>query len=94
MKQSLNQKESQTKVLGIKWNPESDVMAVELSQVEEQTGRFQNMTKRDMLSQLSRIYDPLGVVEPVTIVARNIFQDVCKQGISWDSSVSEEIQTR
>ena len=46
------------------------------------------------MSCLSRIYDPLGVVEPVTIVARKIFQDVCREGISWDSSVSEEIQSR
>ena len=93
-KQSLNQRECQRKVLGIKWNPESDVMAVELSQVVEQTERSQNMTKRELLSRLSRIYDPLGVVGPVTIVARKIFQDVCREGISWDSSVSEEIQKR
>ena len=69
-------------------------MAVELSQVVEQTDRSQNMTKRELLSRLSRIYDPLGVVGPVTIVARKIFQDVCREGISWDSSVSGELQTR
>ena len=69
-------------------------MAVELSQVVEQTERSQNMTKRELLSLLSRIYDPLGVVRPVAIVARKIFQDVCREGISWDSSVSEEIQKR
>ena len=46
------------------------------------------------MSRLSRIYDPLGVVGPVIIVAQKIVQDVCREEISWDSSISEEIQSR
>ena len=84
-KQQLNLDESQSKVLGIKWNPRSDIMAVELSQVAEEAERDLRMTKRELLSRLSRIYDPLGVAGPITIVGRKIFQDACKEGITWDS---------
>ena len=92
-KQSLNQEEWQSKVLGIKWNQRSDVMAIDMSQVAEETGSSR-MTKRELLSRLSRIYDPLGVTGPVTIVARKIFQDACRDGIGCDSPISEDLQTR
>ena len=78
VKQSLNERECQIEVLGIKWNPKSDVMAAELSQVVEETDISQNMTKRELLSGLSRIYDALGVVGPITIVTLKIFEDVCR----------------
>eukprot|EP00795_Rhopilema_esculentum_P013887 gene13887-4838_t len=93
-KQKLNLDESQSKVLGIKWNPRSDIMAVELSQVAEEAERDLRMTKRELLSRLSRIYDPLGVAGPITIVGRKIFQDACKEGITWDSLVSEDLHGR
>ena len=53
-------------------------MAAELSQVVEETDISQNMTKRELLSGLSRIYDALGVVGPITIVTLKIFEDVCR----------------
>lgn len=92
-KQTLNQNEGQSKVLGIKWNQKSDVMSVELSQVAEQADRGMRITKRELLSRLSKIYDPL-VAGPITIVAREIFQDACKEGIAWDSTISEDVQNR
>eukprot|EP00795_Rhopilema_esculentum_P000720 gene720-10434_t len=69
-------------------------MAVELSQVAEEAERDLRMTKRELLSRLSRIYDPLGVAGPITIVGRKIFQDACKEGITWDSLVSEDLHGR
>ncbi|XP_065069772.1 uncharacterized protein LOC135694820 [Rhopilema esculentum] len=90
-KQKLNLDESQSKVLGIKWNPRSDIMAVELSQVAEEAERDLRMTKRELLSRLSRIYDPLGVAGPITIVGRKIFTYACREGITWDSLVSEDL---
>ena len=45
------------------------------------------MKKRGILSGLAKVYDPLGVVSPVMVVAGKIFQDVCNQGTSWDSPV-------
>ena len=72
-------------MLGIKWTSENDAMAVELSQVVEKAERNQSVTKTELLGHLSKIYDPLGVVGPVSIDAPKIFQDACKEGISWNS---------
>ena len=93
-KQSLNQKESQSKVLGIKWDTGEDVMTIELSQIAEEKHTGRTLTKREILSLLSRIYDPLGVAGPVTNVARKIFQDICKDGTNWDSAISESEQKK
>eukprot|EP00794_Sanderia_malayensis_P019549 gene19549-21481_t len=86
---SLNQKESQSKVLGIKWDTGDDVMTIELVQIAEE--KDTGLTKREILSLLSRIYDPLGVVGSLTIVARKIFQDICKEGTNWDSTISGKL---
>ncbi len=93
-KQSLNQKESQSKVLGIKWDTGDDVMTIELSQIAEEKDTGHTLTNREILSLLSKIYDPLGAAGPVTIVARKIFQDICKDGTNWDSAISESEQKK
>jgi len=92
-KQSLTQENCQSKVLGVQWNPERDVMSVELSPIIRDKVD-QRITKRELLSAIAKVYDPLGVMSPVMIVARKIFQDVCKQGTVWDSPVTQDIQER
>ena len=81
-------------MLGIKWTSENDAMAIELSQVVEKAERDQSVTKRELLGHLSKIYDPLGVVRPVSIDAPRISQDACKEEISWDSPVCEALRKR
>ena len=54
----------------------------------------QRIKKRELLSAIAKVYDPLGVMSPVMIIAPKIFQDVCKQGTVWDSPVTQETQER
>jgi len=68
-------------------------MSVELSPIIRDKVD-QRITKRELLSAIAKVYDPLGVMSPVMIVARKIFQDVCKQGTVWDSPVTQDIQER
>ena len=76
----------QRKVLGVVWEPEGDVLKVDLQieQPEETT------TKRALLSCLAAVYDPLGVVGPVILKARLMLQKLCAEGKSWDDTLSEE----
>ena len=49
------------KLLGLPWDREKDTFSVDLNVVDDGT------TKRDVLSQIAKVYDPLGLVSPTTI---------------------------
>ena len=42
-----------------------------------------------MLSQLAKVYDPLGIVSPMTICGKFVFRDICKKKFPWDAPLSE-----
>lgn len=75
-------------VLGITWNPEEDVFSIKLNLLPE----VDAVTKKIILSQISRTFDPLGFVAPLVIRAKLILQDVWRESLNWDDSVSEVLR--
>ena len=55
------------KTLGITWNPSCDVSSFHLSQLEEDLGRINMITKRRMLSKNAKTFDPLRSLSPVRV---------------------------
>ena len=55
-----------SKVLGMVWETEADILYYR-SSLPDIDGK---LTKRKLLSYLSRIFDPLGLIAPITIVAK------------------------
>lgn len=58
-----------TKTLGLRWQPEQDVFTFQ-SKVEQST---KQSTKRSLLSDISKLFDPLGWVAPVTTQLKLLF---------------------
>ncbi|XP_061722994.1 uncharacterized protein LOC133529314 [Cydia pomonella] len=81
--------EESMKTLGLGWNPSSDTF---LLSWELQNDTASNLTKRTLLSEISRLYDPLGWYSPVTVTAKLIFQRVWTSNISWDQILPHQIQ--
>ena len=48
------------------------------------------MTKNTILSQLARVYDPLGIISPTLVEGKRIFRDACEQK-GWDTEVSKPL---
>ena len=46
-------------------------------------------TRRGMLSILSSIFDPLGLVSPFVLKGRKILQQLCEQNVKWDEPIDE-----
>ncbi len=69
-KQQLNVKSSNSKLLALVWDKESDTLTITFPQESQST------TKRGILSKLARIYDPLGLVLPITGEGKMILLEV------------------
>ena len=51
-------------------------------------------TKRSVLSQLAKIYDPLGLVSPMTLQGKNHFRGICEARLPWDGELPETTTRR
>ena len=47
-----------------------------------------SVRKRSILSQLSAIYDPLGVISPTIVKGKRIYREACHEKTGWNSEVS------
>ena len=47
--------------------------------------------KRKILSQVATIYDPLGFLSPVILLAKKFLQNIWSSGTGWDDPVHESI---
>ena len=48
------------------------------------------LTRRGVLSTVSPIYDPLGLVAPLILVGKQILQDLCRERADWDNPIPDE----
>lgn len=79
------------KTLGIKWNPVKDCFELKLPYFE--LNKTCKLTKRVVLSEIAKIYDPLGWLSPVVIVFKVFIQRLWLLGLSWDDELPEGYQT-
>ncbi len=64
--ENVHDRDRQAKILGMIWDPDEDVVKFVTRKKEPST----TATKRTILQQTSRIYDPLGMLSPVTVRAK------------------------
>jgi len=84
---------SSQKVLGLKWDLESDTFVINLKGVYDKA-ICKPVTKRNVLRAIAGLYDPLGVISPVGVSMRMFFQELCKDGIGWDEELTPEQKKR
>ena len=81
------------KVLGMVWNNKDDVLKykVEVPKHDTQQPKF---TKRSVLSQVARIYDPIGFATPYLVRAKIGLQELWQKGLEWDDDLSPSDQLK
>ncbi|XP_036337045.1 uncharacterized protein LOC118747130 [Rhagoletis pomonella] len=75
---------SAVKALGIRWNAKSDYFYFTAKPIENRAV----ITKRAILSAIAKLFDPIGWLAPVVIVAKIIMQNIWLEGSGWDDTVS------
>nr|CAB3263160.1 uncharacterized protein LOC104265735 [Phallusia mammillata] len=76
------------RILGVFWNVPNDEFGFDVQMPNK------SLTRRGILSAVSALYDPLGLVAPVTVSAKILLQDLCRQGLGWDEDISNEDANR
>lgn len=79
--------ETISKALGVKWNVHDDSFYFEVN-VNDDT----SVTRRKMLSTLSSMFDPLGLISPVVVRGKILFQDATRLKTHWDTPVPMELE--
>ncbi|XP_044583019.1 uncharacterized protein LOC123264040 [Cotesia glomerata] len=80
--------DSSIKILGIRWNSREDYFfyVVNLSVSK-------SITKRTVLSQIAKLFDPLDLLGPIIVHAKIIMQLLWKAGVAWDEPIPVEIHS-
>lgn len=74
------------KTLGIYWNNNSDTFKYKVSSLKDTNDR---LTKRRILSEASKLFDPIGWVQPIIIVAKIFLQELWAKKVEWDEPLDE-----
>lgn len=74
-----------TKTLGIQWSSSADIL---LHQIAIKSLDSNYITKRIVLSNIARIFDPLGLISPCVITLKILLQDIWAEGVDWDTELS------
>ncbi|KAL5009405.1 hypothetical protein ScPMuIL_014986 [Solemya velum] len=90
-KEGVLDTENVVKILGMLWNVMTDMLL--FSQTKFDISGEGNTTKRDILKQSSRIFDPLGILSPITVKAKILLQTLWKQNFGWDEHLPKRIET-
>ena len=83
------QRNSGEKVLGVAWNCSND-----LSCFITKVKCLKPITKRKILSQVAKVYDPIGFATAFLIRAKVGLQELWQAGVDWDEELSADVQAK
>ena len=84
--------ENSSHVLGLKWNHSTDTLVVNRGTNPEVKPK---VTQRIVLSLVSSVYDPIGLVAPHSVKARLLLKDIWRlSGQQWDDDLPPEVVTK
>ena len=78
-------------VLGGNWNYFGDWLMLPLKPLA-QLARKLPPTKWSICKVVAKIFDPMGIISPVTFQIKVLFQELCNQKIDWDDPVPTGIK--
>ncbi|XP_036140647.1 uncharacterized protein LOC118644911 [Monomorium pharaonis] len=78
-----------TQILGLNWNPSIDNFQFSVTPTTTTI-----ITKRNILSTVAKLFDPLGFLAPVTINAKILIQELWSLKLDWDDSLPSPVSTK
>ena len=94
-KEMLGSKEESKceRVLGLSWNCDEDLFVFELVKSASRADGLP-VTKRSILKVVAGMYDLLGIISPVVVSIKVLFQELCEKKVGWDEELKERERKR
>ncbi|XP_018367479.1 PREDICTED: uncharacterized protein LOC108763994 [Trachymyrmex cornetzi] len=83
-------KGTESSILGVHWDQLQDTLHFSYKPDADRS----TISKRVILSEVSKLFDPLGFWGPVIVSAKLILQELWHLGSHWDESVPQELHIR
>ncbi|XP_017475229.1 PREDICTED: uncharacterized protein LOC108365650 [Rhagoletis zephyria] len=77
------------KTLGLTWMPKMDRFCVKVC-----LGSCSLATKRSVSADLARLFDPLGLLAPIVVMAKMFIQDLWQLKLTWDEALPADLNER
>ncbi|XP_018377310.1 PREDICTED: uncharacterized protein LOC108770304 [Trachymyrmex cornetzi] len=77
------------RTLGILWCPREDMLRYSVRSINH----TKRITKRLVISEIAKIFDPLGIIGPVILYAKKLMQDLWRCKLHWDESILPSIHS-
>lgn len=74
----------------MRWSYQKDELKFDLEELVEKMGEKTAPTKREVVGVAAKIFDPLGMLAPVTVLWKMLFQTTCREGLQWDEKLTGE----
>ena len=75
-------------LLGISWDMVADTIQVKFPPEHAQP------TKRSLLAKVVKIYNPLGLVSPITLCGKLLYWETCDLKIAWHKEIPEQLSRK
>ncbi|GFW87258.1 uncharacterized protein TNCV_4313811 [Trichonephila clavipes] len=85
LRQQLKGILKKTKTLGVSWNPNLDCFLIKVKVCLDSS-----YTKRDVLSTIAKIFDPVGLMAPVISKAKIFLQHLWRSQLEWNDLLPAE----
>ena len=76
------------RTLGMQWCMQSDTFNFKV------TLNGKPLTRRGILSMVSSIFDPLGLIAPFVLLGKQLLQELRRHNVDWDEAIPEDIICR
>ena len=76
------------KTLSLYWQPKSDQLLLNISTLNQHP----SFTKKTVLSDISKLFDPLGFAAPVVINGKMFMQSLWQHKIAWKDTLNDQLK--
>ena len=81
------------KVLGLNWNCVSDEFIFKFEALLKLAEGLEP-TRRNLLKVTSSFFEPLGILSPVLVQMKLLFQVLCQEKVAWDTALPESVRRK
>ena len=73
------------RALGVSWDPNSDMLTFKV------VNKNVPETKRGILSMVSSIFDPMGLISSIIVKAKLLIQEIWRRTLGWDEELPGDL---